>query len=101
MRDHNITERVHGKAEEIGGSIKKTTGRIFGDGQMEVEGELEKLDGKVRQQNAKANERTRGQVEEVSGKLKNAAGHVLDNQQMEAEGKIKELTGKARQKANQ
>lgn len=96
----NASKRAEGKAEEVGGKIKKVVGKVIGNEQMEAEGEVKALEGKGKQEAAKAAERTKGKVQEVVGAVKNRVGNVIDNEQMAAEGKAKELEGEARQKAN-
>ena len=96
----NIGERSEGKAEEIGGKIKKGIGKLIGNEQMEAEGAVKEAKGEARQTAAKAAEQAKGKTEEVIGAVKNRIGHVLDNDEMAAEGKLKEVKGEARQKAN-
>ncbi len=96
----NQSEKGQGVAEQIGGKIKQGVGKVIGNEQMEAEGHAKELEGKSREEAAKAAERVKGKVEEVVGAVKNRVGAVIDNQQMEAEGKAKELQGQARQKAN-
>jgi uncharacterized protein YjbJ (UPF0337 family) len=97
----NASKRAEGKAEEIGGKIKKNVGKLIGDEQMEAEGVVKEQKGEARQEAAKAAERTKGKVEEIVGAVKNRVGAVIDNEEMQAEGKAKELKGEARQKANE
>ncbi|MEZ4405070.1 MAG: CsbD family protein [Polyangiales bacterium] len=94
------SKRGEGKAEEIGGAIKKGVGRLIGDEQMEAEGRAKELKGQARQEAAKGAARTQGKVEEVTGAIKNRVGALIDNEQMQVEGKARELKGEARQKAN-
>lgn len=96
----NTSDRAEGKAEEIGGTIKKKIGHLIGNEQMEGEGKAKEMMGKAHQETAKAGERLKGAVEEATGTIKNRVGHIIDNEQMQVEGKVKELAGKARQKAN-
>ena len=96
----NAANRGEGAAEELGGKIKKTVGKLIGNEQMEAEGKVKEVKGEAKQEAAKASERTTGKVEEVAGAIKNRVGAVLGNEQMQAEGKVKELKGEARQKAN-
>ena len=96
----NAGNRSEGKAEEIGGKIKGTIGKVIGNEQMEAEGKLKEVKGVAKQEAAKGAERSKGAVEELVGKVKNTVGAVIDNEQMQAEGKVKQLTGEARQKAN-
>ncbi len=97
----NASKRGEGKAEEIGGKIKKNIGKIIGNEQMEAEGLVKEEKGEAKQEAAKAAERTKGKVEEIVGAVKNRVGAVIDDEEMQAEGKAKELKGEARQKANE
>ena len=96
----NAANRGEGKAEEIGGAIKKNVGKLIGNEQMQAEGAATELKGEARQEAAKGAERVKGAVEEVKGAVKNRVGALIGNEQMQAEGKAKELQGEARQKAN-
>jgi len=97
----NESKRAEGKAEEIGGKIKKGIGKIIGNDQMEAEGVVKENKGEAKQEAAKAAERTKGKVEEIVGAVKNRVGAVIDNEEMQVEGRAKELQGEARQKANE
>ena len=97
----NQSKRAEGKAEEIGGKIKKGIGKIIGNEQMEAEGVVKEQKGEAKQEAAKAAERTKGKVEEIVGAVKNRVGAVIDNEQMQVEGRATELKGEARQKANE
>jgi uncharacterized protein YjbJ (UPF0337 family) len=96
----NQADRGEGKAEELGGKIKRGVGKAIGNEQMEAEGAVKEVKGQARQEEAKGKERVKGKVEEVTGGLKNRAGALIDNEQMQAEGKAREVKGEARQKLN-
>ena len=83
----NASKRGEGAAEELGGKIKGTIGKVIGNEQMEAEGKAKELKGEGKQEAAKGAERTKGAVEEAVGAVKNRVGAVIDNQQMQAEGK--------------
>src|SRR3954469_5666528 len=91
----NASKRAEGAAEELGGKIKGTVGKMIGNEQMEAEGKARELEGKAKQEAAKAAERTKGALEEVVGSVKNKVGAVIGNEQMQAEGAVKETTGEA------
>lgn len=97
----NKSKRAEGKAEEIGGKIKKGVGQLIGNEQMEAEGIVKEKKGEAKQEAAKASERTKGKVEEIVGAVKNRVGAVIDDEEMQVEGRAKELKGEARQKANE
>ena len=97
----NVTRRVQGAAEELGGKIEKAVGKVIGNEQLKADGRVAELHGKAEQEAAKTAERLKGKVEEVVGAVKSHVGGAIDSEQMQAEGKAKELKGAARQKANQ
>ncbi len=97
----NQSKRAEGKAEELGGKIKKGIGKVIGNEQMEAEGLVKEKKGEAKQEAAKSAERTKGKVEEIVGAVKNRVGAVIDNEQMQVEGRAEELKGEARQKANE
>ncbi|MBA2541662.1 MAG: CsbD family protein [Deltaproteobacteria bacterium] len=97
----NASKRGEGAAEELGGKIKKTIGKVIGNDQMEAEGLVKEKKGEAKQEAAKAAERTKGKVEEIVGAVKNRVGAVIGSEEMQVEGKAKELEGEARQKANE
>lgn len=96
----NTSERIKGKAEEIGGKIKGAVGGLIGNERIQAEGKAKELKGDAKQQVAKAGERMKGSVEKLAGKAKQAVGGLIDNEQMALEGKAKELKGAARQAGN-
>lgn len=97
----NQSKRAEGKAEELGGKIKKGIGKVIDNEQMEAEGLVKEKKGEAKQEAAKSAERTKGKVEEIVGTVKNRVGAVIDNEQMQVEGRAEELQGEARQKANE
>src|SRR3954447_2735166 len=99
MRNNQV-ERSEGKAEKLGGKLKKGLGRILGNERMQAEGVAKEIRGKTREETAKASERARGKAQAVAGAVKNRVAHVIGNERMAAQGKVKELEGEARHKAN-
>lgn len=96
----NAGNRTEGVVEQVGGKIKAGVGALIGNEQMEAEGRAKELQGKAREESAKAAERGKGALEEVGGAIKKNVGALIDNEQMQVEGKATELKGEARQKAN-
>ena len=96
----NASKRVEGAVQEVGGKVKGAIGKLIGNERLQAKGKAKALEGKAKQESAKAAERTKGKIEEVVGTVKNRVGAVIDNQQMQAEGKGKELKGEARQRSN-
>ena len=45
----NEAKRGEGKAEELGGKIKKVAGQLLGNEQMEAEGKAKELKGEAKQ----------------------------------------------------
>jgi uncharacterized protein YjbJ (UPF0337 family) len=97
----DTSKRIEGAVEQVGGKLKRALGNLIGNEQMAAEGQAKELEGKAKQEAAKAAERVKGTVQEAGGALEKGAGKLIGNEQMEAEGKAKELEGKARQKLNQ
>ena len=54
MSEHKTSDRVEGKLEEIGGTLKKNLGHLVGNREMEAKGAAEELKGKSRQAIAEA-----------------------------------------------
>jgi uncharacterized protein YjbJ (UPF0337 family) len=69
----NMSKRVEGKTEQLGGKIKGTVGSLIGNKQMEAEGKAKELKGKAKQEAAKAGERIKGKVEELKGNARQAS----------------------------
>ncbi|HEX7670947.1 MAG TPA: CsbD family protein, partial [Polyangiaceae bacterium] len=96
----NASKRIEGTAEEIGGKVKGTIGKLIGNDRLRAEGKVKELEGKATKEAAKSAERGKGKIEEVVGAVKSRVGAVLDDERMEAKGRVKELKGEARQRAN-
>lgn len=96
----NASKRSEGSAEELGGKVKESVGKLIGNERLEVEGRAKKLQGQAQQDAAKAAERSKGSVEQTAGAVKNRVGAVLGNERMQVEGRVQELKGEARRKAN-
>jgi len=96
----NQSKRAEGAAEEIGGKIKGGVGKLVGSERMQAERKARELEGKAKQEAAKAAERAKGGVEQAVGAVKNRVGAVIDNERLEAEGRAQELRGEDRKNAN-
>lgn len=96
----NASTRSEGAAEELGGKVKETVGKLVGSERMEAEGRARKLEGQAKQEAAKAAERAQGKTEKAVGGLKNRVGALVGNERLQADGKLEELEGEAREKAN-
>lgn len=97
---NNAAKRGKGVAEELGGKIKGSFGKLLGNERMQVEGKAKELQGKGWQGSAKIAERAKGTAEELAGAIKGRVGAALGRKRMEAAGRAKELQGEARQRAN-
>ena len=96
----NASKRAEGAAEEFGGKIKETVGKVIGSERIQTEGRANKLKGQAKQDSAKSAERTKGKIEQITGAVKKRVGAVIDNDRMKSEGREKERQGEVRQKAN-
>ncbi len=96
----NMTNRVKGKAEEIGGTIQKNLGHLFGNEEMEAKGMAHEVKGEARQMAAKAAEQVGGTIDKVVGSVKATVGDAVGNKSLKAKGEAQELKGKARKALN-
>ena len=55
----NSSKRVEGAAEELSGKVKGSIGRIIGNKRMQVAGKADTLEGRAKQQFAKAADRVK------------------------------------------
>jgi uncharacterized protein YjbJ (UPF0337 family) len=60
MKNTNTNKRVEGAAEELGGKIKGEVGKMIGNKRMQVSGKARELEGRGKQQLAKAGDRVKG-----------------------------------------
>jgi len=93
--------RIEGKAEQVGGALKKNIGKLLGNEQMEAEGTATELKGKAREEAAKGVERVKGKVQEVAGKVERGVGKLVGDHDTAAEGAAREVEGRAHQKVNE
>jgi len=96
----NFTKRTEGVAEEAGGRLKEVFGKVMGSERLEAEGRALKLQGKAKQEAAKAAERVAGKIQETVGAIKNRVGESIGDEELEASGRAQEFEGQARQKLN-
>jgi uncharacterized protein YjbJ (UPF0337 family) len=94
----NQNNKAEAAAQQLGGKIKQGVGKLIGNESMQARGKELELEGKAREEAAKAAERSKGKVEEVVGTIKNRAGAVIGNKQLQGKGKVQQLKGEARQK---
>lgn len=97
----NQKDKGAGVAQQVVGRFKQGIGKVIGNERMEAEGKAQELEGRAREEAAKAAERSKGKVEQVVRAIKNRAGAVIDDELLQAEGKAQELKGEARQTTNE
>jgi uncharacterized protein YjbJ (UPF0337 family) len=93
-------ERFKGKVKEVSGAIQEVVGKVLGDGELQVRGEIKARASMAREKVSKASGRLKGAGEELQGAVKSFAGKVLGNQQMRVEGAAKKLEGSVRRELN-
>jgi len=94
-------EQVKGAGQQVKGKIKETAGKAVGNPRLQVEGNLEKNVGKVRQAAARPIEAVKGAVQEAKGSLKRGMGEAAGNPSLAGEGEAERVEGKVRRKANE
>src|SRR5712692_8141859 len=94
-------EQVKGAGQQAKGKIKETTGRAVGNPRLEVEGNLEKNVGKVRQAIARPLEAVKGAAQEVKGNMKRAVGEAASDPDLAGQGEAERVAGKIRRKLNE
>lgn len=96
----NETTRVEGNVEKLGGKIKQGFGKLVGNERLQAEGLSKQFTGEAKIRAAKAAERVLGRAEQFIGAVKNRLGAVIANDELQVTGKATELKGEARQRAN-
>jgi uncharacterized protein YjbJ (UPF0337 family) len=94
-------EQLKGAGQELKGKVKETTGRAVGNPRLEVEGNLEKNVGKVRQAVARPLEAMKGAAQEAKGSVKRGLGEAAGNADLAGEGEAERVGGKVRRKLNE
>ena len=94
-------EQMKGAAQQAKGKVKETTGRAVGNPRLEVEGNLEKNVGKVRQAIARPMEAAKGAAQEAKGSVKRGIGEAAGNPDLAGEGEAERVAGKVRRKLNE
>jgi len=95
-----LKEQMKGAGQQAKGKIKETTGRAVGNPRLEVEGNLEKNVGKVRQAVARPIEAVKGAALEAKGSVKRGIGEAAGNPDLAGEGEAERVAGKVRRKLN-
>jgi uncharacterized protein YjbJ (UPF0337 family) len=96
-----LKEQMKGAGQQAKGKIKETTGRAVGNPRLEVEGNLEKNVGKVRQALARPMEAVKGAAQEAKGSVKRGIGEAAGNSDLAGEGEAERVAGKVRRKLNE
>ena len=93
-------EQMKGAAQQAKGKVKETTGRAVGNPRLEVEGNLEKNVGKVRQAVARPMEAVKGAALEAKGSIKRSVGEAAGDPDLAGRGEAERVSGKVRRKLN-
>jgi uncharacterized protein YjbJ (UPF0337 family) len=94
-------EQMKGAGQQAKGKVKETTGRAVGNSRLEVEGNLEKNLGKVRQAVARPMEAVKGAAQEAKGKIKRSVGEAAGDPDLAGQGESERVSGKVRRKLNE
>jgi uncharacterized protein YjbJ (UPF0337 family) len=95
-----LKQQVKGAGQEVKGTVKEAAGRAVGNPRLQVEGNLEKNLGKVRQAAAQSLEAVKGSLQEAKGALKRGMGEALGNAGLAGKGEAERVSGKVRRKTN-
>ena len=95
-----MKQQMKGAGQRVKGKAKETAGRAVGNPRLEVEGNLEKNVGKVRQAVARPIEAVKGAALEAKGSVKRGIGEAAGNPDLAGEGEAERVAGKVRRKLN-
>ncbi len=94
-------EQMKGAGQQAKGKVKETTGRSIGNPRLEIEGNLEKNVGKVRQALARPMEAVKGAVQQAEGRIKRSVGEAAGDPDLAGQGEAERVAGKVRRKLNE
>ena len=94
-------EQMKGAGQQAKGKVKETTGRSSGNPRLEIEGNLEKNVGKVRQALARPMEAVKGAVQQAEGRIKRSVGEAAGDPELAGQGEAERVAGKVRRKLNE
>jgi len=94
-------EQMKGAGQQAKGKVKETTGRLVGNPRLEIEGNLEKNVGKVRQAVARPMEAVKGAVQQAEGRIKRSVGEAAGDPDLAGQGEAERVAGKVRRKLNE
>jgi len=94
-------QQAKGAGQQVKGKIKEAAGKAVGNPRLQVEGNLEKNVGKVRQAAARPMEAVKGAVQEGMGTVKRAIGETAGDAGLAGQGEVERVAGKVRRKANE
>jgi|SRR5437867_4081401 uncharacterized protein YjbJ (UPF0337 family) len=94
-------EQMKGAGQQAKGKAKETAGRVVGNPRLEVEGNLEKNVGKVRQAVARPMEAVKGTAQEAKGTLKRSIGEAAGDPDLAGQGEAERVAGKVRRRTNE
>jgi len=94
-------EQVKGAGQQLKGKVKETTGKAVGNPRLQVEGNLEKNVGKVRQSVARPMESVKGALQQAKGTAKRDLGEAAGDPDLAGQGESERVVGKVRRKMNE
>jgi uncharacterized protein YjbJ (UPF0337 family) len=94
-------EQMKGAGQQAKGKVKETAGRAVGNPRLEIEGNLEKNLGKVRQAAARPMEAVKGAAQEAKGNIKRGMGEAAGDPDLAGQGEADRVSGKVRRKLNE
>lgn len=93
-------EQVKGASQQAKGKVKETAGKAVGNPRLQVEGNLEKNVGKVRQSLARPLEAVKGALQQAKGTAKRGVGEAAGDPDLAGRGETERVEGKVRRKLN-
>jgi len=93
-------EQMKGAGQQAKGKVKETAGRAVGNPRLEVEGNLEKNVGKVRQAVARPLEAVKGAAQEAKGTMERSIGEAAGDPDLAGRGEAERVAGKVRRQKN-
>lgn len=80
-----MVSKTHGYQDQIAGAVKETSGKIFGNEKMQLEGEAQKLRGKDEVEHAKAHAQMKDAGEKIEGNIREKADFIKHGEHHEGE----------------
>jgi uncharacterized protein YjbJ (UPF0337 family) len=92
--------KIHGTADCIVGAAKENTGYLFGNPQLQSEGEAQRAAGNAEYQAAQAVQAADATKDKLVGKTKDLVGSTVGNESLEAKGKAQNAEGHLKDATN-